>query len=300
MKKVTVCLSLLITSFFVGQAKADSWGGELVQTREGYSESTKSQSFKNAWFSTVPIFATKVTSDSTELSASSGVVVFKKVIGNFTYVGVLSAEHCINSYGPKTLLLVMKDIIYDVQSGEEKLDAPFEDFVLVSRTVSTKADLGFVLLRGPNKNALNISTASFPRKCDLKKGEAIALIGYPKTDNRPRKNQNVPISEPTVLRRRISTGFYEGSTQVMPKVPGISYGTTADSLGGNSGGPAINYKGEVVGILSGSLKDKFNSYIGKENGRELKPHSFIVDCQETKDFAQESWQNLLSKVPTEI
>ncbi len=297
MKKVTVGLSLLITLHFFVQAKAEIWDGEFVHTKEGFSKANTSENFKNAWFSTVPIFAKmKVSADSTELSSGSGVIVFKKIIGNFTYVGVLTAEHVINTYGPKTLLLVMRDTIFDAQSGEEKLNAMFEGFHIVSRTVSNNADIGFILLRGPNKNALNISMASFPRKCDLKKGEAIALIGYPRTDIRPRENQNVPISEPTVMRRRISTGFYEGSTQVLAAAPGVSYGTTADSLGGSSGGPAINYKGEVVGILSGS----FNSYTGKENGRDLKPHSFIVDCQTTKDFAEKNWQNFLNNPPVEI
>ncbi len=299
MKMVTVCLSLLITSFFIGQAKADSWGGELVHTREGFSESTKSESFKNAWFSTIPVFVSKDV-NSTRFTLGSGVMIFKKVIGNFTYVGVLSAEHIINGFGPRSRLLPMRNTIYDIQSGEDKLSTQFEGFAVVSRTVSKKADLGFFLMRGPNKEALNIGTASFPRHCDLRKGESIALIGHPNITTRPRNSQNVPISEPTVMRKRISIGFFEGSTKVISTAPGVSYGTTADSLGGNSGGPAINSKGEVVGIVSGILSDNTNRYLGRENGRSLEPYSFIVDCQATKDFAQESWQYLLSKLPTEI
>lgn len=63
-------------------------------------------------------------------------------------------------------------------------------------------------------------------------------------------------------------------------------GAVADSLSGNSGGPAATADGHVIGVLDsslgvGALK---NIYVGNESSLPKEGHSLLERCQVVKTF----------------
>ena len=123
--------------------------------------------------------------------------------------------------------------------------------------------------------------------CDnLYLDEEIYLIGFPGVDKRTAVGAKV-IDRPHLTIRRWSRGYILDRIQ-----PGRwnTYGvsqlnTTADALKGSSGGPALNSRGEYVGLLSQSReqKSKGNPYRGNAwDSPQIQ--SLLVECWDLQKF----------------
>ena len=61
--------------------------------------------------------------------------------------------------------------------------------------------------------------------------------------------------------------FLKARTGVNPKIP-VNFVTTADTTGGNSGSPAVNQKGELIGLLfDGNIQSLGNDVVYTEESR---------------------------------
>ncbi|WP_413569861.1 S1 family peptidase [Bdellovibrio sp. HCB117] len=301
-KGVVTILALLLLAT---GSKGEIWDGEFINTKEGFSTTSTVVNFKNAWASTVPfLFFTKAANGyGVGLSAASGVIVFKRQEKNFAYLGILTAAHVLRTR-PENIhpdvpvtVVPFKEFASDLQKENILTIKQFDGANIISQTIAPKADLAFVVIKVSSNEGLQASAAKLVRNCNLKKGDPIALIGYPSAYFRSTMVQRIPIDQHSLVVKRVSTGFFEGESGQIEGVTGVSYGTTVDSLPGNSGGPAINKEGEVVGISSGSLIDDDYKYYGQEVTQSLKPHSYIVGCQASKDFAKNSWQKFIQSLP---
>ncbi len=124
--------------------------------------------------------------------------------------------------------------------------------------------------------------------CKIANGSAIYVIGYPGTHARPGAKGTTDADQYLNIKRW-STGFVIDQTisNLNNSGPLVHWtSTTADSLGGNSGGPAVNSNGELVGIMdSGARIGTYNSkYLGDESRQPMVPHSYLENCQAVDAF----------------
>jgi S1-C subfamily serine protease len=70
-------------------------------------------------------------------------------------------------------------------------------------------------------------------------------------------------------------------------------GTSADSIDGNSGGPAFDDMGNLVGVLIGSTNISDDRYVGSDTKGSKAAHSVITPCYSTKDFVNKAWTRYL-------
>jgi len=120
--------------------------------------------------------------------------------------------------------------------------------------------------------------------CSYRLGDAVYVIGFPDVASRTNKHAG-RIDDRDILERRWSRGRILGPYHY--NEPGAEKkfwtGITADGLRGNSGSPALNAWGEVVGELDSAGKEnRGGAYLG--NDSLGIPHAMLQRCEYLDDF----------------
>lgn len=112
-------------------------------------------------------------------------------------------------------------------------------------------------------------------------------IGFSDTHIRTASSY-LEIDNQELTYKRWSQGIYTRRTRIQIPNQAVAFvdGTTIDALPGGSGGPVINSKGEVVGLMraSSSIEENKYAYDGNEKIGQLSPTSYAVGCAELKSF----------------
>ena len=177
-------------------------------------------------------------------------------------------------------------------------------------TSKNDLDVGLIVVKTSQHDGDKVKTIPFSESCDLNSSDPLVAFGYPSVNIRRPELQRVPIPDPQKIEKRASIGVFISNDG--------EYGatTTVDSLPGNSGGPVLNQRGEIVGVITrapNKRRDSFSvggvenqnveidyPYFGNETPTNLQYHSIISRCRDTKDYAKDSWEQALKTFPKDI
>lgn len=289
-------LSILLVPMFVtltSSANAGNFAVQKLKVKEGFQSQSPTGALANAWHSTValevdfykPPQDPKQSSQPTLANGhGTGSIVFKEERTDGTYLGILTAKHVANS----------ENMVLLTVSLDHNKNLPIE---IVAHDISKTHDLSLIVVRVPSAIVQKLEPIPLAKNCDLKPNDPLAFIGFPGVSMRPKEFQRVPIPDSSQIRKRWSTGVFEGTLNSAGVGPLL--GTSVDAIAGNSGGPAINVNGEQVGVVGSAFLGGI-LYAGDDNVFQLRAHSGIVDCNETKKFAMDSWQKFLDFVGTTL
>ncbi len=269
------------------------------QTKEGFQPSA-SAVLSNAWENTFAV----TDGNETTPKISAAVLIFRKILNGSIHLGFLTSGHSLlkmTKEGQLGSLTVSRNI--RMVDKLELIDKVYGD--VVDSAVNMNYDLGFFILKITFAEYESFQPLQFSSACHVGRGDQVALIGFPGVFNRSVEDQKQPIMAPNTVTKRVSEGRYTGEPQFgEDQVVHVNplMGTTADAMIGSSGGPALTRKGELVGILVGSLAKKSTEYryMGDDTGRNLKSHSFISNCSTTKIFAYDMWHKFLRGIALHI
>jgi S1-C subfamily serine protease len=176
---------------------------------------------------------------------------------------------------------------YDTDSGDYLANgiagATFHQ-VEVER-VSANPDLALLRVNVPAEVARAFKPLPLLEDCaELYVAQAVYLIGYPMMIDR-RYSRVKPVDKHLKIKRWSrgllvdNVHFREGGQ--------LEYllATTADILPGNSGGPALDECGRLLGVTQGLHRTKDDRYSGVEK-EPLRYHSYLVRCEYLEDFIQ--------------
>lgn len=149
---------------------------------------------------------------------------------------------------------------------------------------SQNPDLALLRLVVADRALWNRRPLVLARACSYAVGDTVYVIGFPDVASRTYKYAG-PIEDRNILKRRWSRGRILGPYHY--KEPGAEKkywtGITADGLRGNSGGPGLNARGEVVGELDSAGKEnRGGAYLG--NDSLGIPHAMLQRCEYLDDF----------------
>lgn len=237
--------------------------------------------------------AVKKSGDSFSIERYGSVsVVFQKKSGDDVYLGLITAKHVVmDNVGFETKLF--KTLRYDAILDTSESAYPLQNYSIVQIKTSAEFDLALIIVKVSSGEAKVLPAIPITEKCSLSEGDALVIIGFPAVMQRAYRDQNVFISSPKVITKRWSTGQYVNERAKNEYGPLI--GATADALHGNSGGPVIDSQGKLIGVQA-AIKYNGLKYYGNESRNNLVGHSWIVDCQATKNFALKSWDFFLETI----
>ncbi len=232
------------------------------------------------------------------LNYTSGVAVAKTKTNQKTLIAYLTSFHSIRSFIKnsrnreikmlgqfefQTILSIKEEV-----PGAIKIEAIFPKI---------EVDLALVIVSAPLASYESIEILGFPDNCLNQLGEWVGTVGFPLL---VQTNFQI-ILDPGRPQSRISKQFSRGKVTEVDLTTKSGYsqnlsGTSADSRLGNSGGPAFNEQGFLVGIVIGSRNLNDEGYVGSDGGSTPpKSHSVITQCAVTKEFALGTWRGYLSR-----
>lgn len=239
-----------------------------------------------------------VDASGSSLLHTSGVVVAKTKTNKHTLIAYLTSFHSIRSFvslsnNREPRLLGQFDF-QTILSIKEEISGPIKIERIISKT---EFDLAMVILTAPIEAYESIATLGFPANCQSSLGDFIGIVGFPSLLQNDFQVYLDPSQERRKIAKYLSYGKITESDLKTKNGDILKFtGTSADSRLGNSGGPAFNESGKLVGIVIGSRNLKDESYIGSDGGSAgFKTHSVITQCGVTKEFAQSAWLGYLSR-----
>ncbi len=197
--------------------------------------------------------------------------------------------HC-DAKGVCMEISLFQDGRFDTGSAGARFVSYREPMGLVSVITSSKnPDLAVLKVTRPNDKMRVPKVLRISKTCEMKIGEPLYGIGFPYTPDRQAKKM-LPIEQQNLVIKRWSQGIYTGSLRTDERGDENTmyfYGSTVDALTGNSGGPILNARGEVVAVAkagAGLAKNQFG-YFGNETSGQLDWQSEGVPCEYLKAFA---------------
>ena len=194
--------------------------------------------------------------------------------------------HC-EAKGVCTELSLFQDGKFDTGSGGARFVSFREPMGFVSvLTISKNPDLAVLKVTRPNNKMRVPKVLPFAKSCEMIIGEPLDGIGFPWTPDREAKDM-IPIEQQKVVTKRWSQGIYTGRLRTDERHDENTmyfYASTVDALTGNSGGPILNSRGEIVAVAKGGASLAANSwrYSGNETEGKLDWQSYSVPCEYLK------------------
>ena len=145
-------------------------------------------------------------------------------------------------------------------------------------------DLALLRLVVDNRPLWNRQPLPLAEPCAYARADLVYVIGFPDAASRTYKYAK-PIEDKNIVKRRWSVGRILGNYHYRKPGKEMRFwiGTTADGLVGESGAPALNAQGEVVGALDSAGKENRGAaYLGNESLGI--PHAMLQRCEYLNDF----------------
>jgi S1-C subfamily serine protease len=260
-----------------------------VMAKEGLFESTPKKIHQNAWNNTF-MYTTYINKNGNFSLDRFGTisVLFQKKLGSDVYLGMITAKHVIKDNLDRPTK-ILKNIEYDTVINTNFNDQSIGDYKIIDSMVSSDYDLGLLIIKVSEQVAKDITPHTFAEKCDLREGDSLTILGFPAVMQRADYNQRVKVTHSNTITKRWSSGEFV-NTHIRNEY-GAMLGTTADAMHGNSGGPVLDEKGKLVSIQAAVLDHGVEFF-----GNNVTPHSWIVDCKITKNFALKSWDRFIENL----
>jgi hypothetical protein len=196
-------------------------------------------------------------------------------------------EHCLeNLKCPGGQLIQNMEIILEGNNAtsSEKKGISFSEFEIVKR--SAVPDVAVIKVTIPKDLTINFpAPIKISKDCHPKMRTKLFLVGFSNSTERVVEGTK-PISNRNSIHKRWSSGLF---IRLLPGMENglakVNLATTIDALPGGSGGPAINERGEIVGILE-SVDGAHGSYryIGNETRGKEDYESLLVGCDVLNHF----------------
>jgi hypothetical protein len=168
-----------------------------------------------------------------------------------------------------------------VTNQEFKTSETFRSFENVEVVkISIEPDLALLRARVDSSLFFSLNPVAPDKNCKIKSGTTVYILGFPGVHHRINTKGTTEQNKFKILKR-FSKGTVVGpeSSAIYPDGSQSQWlSTTADSLPGNSGGPAVDPEGNVIGTLDGSIKtnDDGISYKGT--------HALLERCESINSF----------------
>ena len=180
------------------------------------------------------------------------------------------------------------ELIFDFETKKIKGQGENEiDHVEIVR-LSQNPDLALLRATVLTRPSQNFHILQLATNCSLASGEQLFTIGFPGVNYRYNfASQSLPGSDTIV--KRWSQGIYETTNNMaIDKISGPHefLFTSVDTLPGNSGGPLLNSRGEIVGIsqASSAIPENGYRYTGNEELGKTDWSSVAVPCHYLRPF----------------
>lgn len=178
------------------------------------------------------------------------------------YIRVVGNENKANSAGSGIVLSKGGTAVtaYHVVKNAGRIEGIFNDGTVVSpiKVVQYNETTDVAVLELPNPQAAKVKCGAYPflpvRGDNLRFGEKVFALGYPL--------KNTPVITEGIVNN--PAAVINGRERIL---------TSAQVVSGMSGGPLIDEKGELAGVISGSLRTMDNIHLAADMDdlREVLP-----------------------------
>ncbi len=184
-------------------------------------------------------------------------------------------------FRPDSRVIIKKDLKVFLSNGED-YPAEIKSFSPpLFATQGKVATAGGEVKRETGKDVAilkiegkHLPTVKLCNECNVEMGERVYVIGFPGVV------LGMPLSPKTMLDSTVTEGTVGGSKLDIRGTPVIQ--TNAAITGGNSGGPAFNSKGEVIGVATFTGAEQLSS------GETIRVagFNFLVAASTVKEFVR--------------
>ncbi len=254
---------------------------------EGFNEQPLAAPYDRVWHNTLVLYF----KSKNAFGLGTANIMYIKENGGTAFLGLLTAGHVMHDGSQYQKMQIYSNLNIEYKNKRIHLNSQEQmDYKLVSSVESKEHDLAFVVVQVLSAVASHLSPIILSA-VDVKPGDPLLLIGFPGVYLRAVADQKIKIQDSSTITKRWSQGIYLGNETQVKGMNGITYGTTIDSMHGDSGGPILSTSGQMVGLLSGQMPGPF---IGDDSKDSLQSYSSMVSLQFIREFVIKNWNEFLT------